>query len=428
MHKNRSKYIVWAIMAMMLVLLFIQVRWIRYTVQFQEKVFKNSVDLALDKTISNLNNNRMMCNAMRQCMGCDSSRIDSFMVSGEIWKQIHASIDAELAVYDVDADYELFITRNLVDTLRSGPVRSVRRPAVCYAQSLREVLQTSGYELVVRFPDRTRFFLGTSGLMLISSVLLILLVLVLMMKLFRLYRDEVRFSENTRELINNVTHEFKTPMSSISLASNIIRKGTLSGGQEKIREYGDLIFRENQKLQQQVESLLDLAALEWESFEYRLQPEKLAELVKEALHSVHLLVEEKQGTITTDLSDEDNTILADRLHLTNAIVNILVNALKYSSGPPEIMVSSRGGHHTVSLAISDKGIGIPHKYQRYIFDKYFRVPQGDVHDTKGFGIGLSYVKSVVKAHGGKILVESEPGKGSTFTLVLPKTSAQHASQ
>jgi two-component system, OmpR family, phosphate regulon sensor histidine kinase PhoR len=419
MKKSFQKYIVGITLLLLAILLVFQVKWIVYSVHFQEKVFKNSVDLALNKTIALLNRDKQVCSAMRECMGCTGAGSDTRLMNQSIWDQIHASIDAELAAYNINLTYDLFITTNTGDTLRSGPVNLVIRQGTCYTQSLREVLQTSGYELVVRFPDRTRFFLNQAGLMLLSSVLLILMILFFFIRMVRLYLDEVRLSENVRELINNITHEFKTPITSIALASNQIRKGKTE--ESRTKEYGELIFRENQKLQRQVDSLLDLAAIEWEDFEYRMQPENLNEMVQEALNSVKLFIEERKGSVTTELSSEACTIQADREHIINAVANLLTNALKYSVDAPEITVRTWSKGDQIGLEISDKGIGIPLKYQKYIFDKYFRVPTGDVHNIKGFGIGLSYVKSVVSGHGGKVMVSSEPGKGSTFTLLFPKT-------
>ncbi len=419
MKKSQRKYIVWITLILLATLLFFQVKWIYYSVRFQERVFKNSVDLALNKSIANLNNDKMVCNAMRECMGCDTSRLTSRLLSQEAWSQIHSSIDAELAMFDINLDYDLFITKENGDTLRSGQIDLVMKKGTCYTQSLRELLQTSGYELVVSFPSRTRFFLNQAGVMLFSSVLLILLILFFFMKMVTLYRDELRLSENIRELINNITHEFKTPLSSIALASNLIRKGRT--GEEKVKEYGDLIFKENQKLQRQVDNLLDLAAIEWEVFEYRKKPESLNNLAMDALNTVRLLVEEKNGTIATDFMEGNDTILADKIHLTNAIGNLLINALKYSQGKPEIGMRTFLKEKQLLIEISDKGIGIPAKYQKYIFDKYYRVPTGDVHNIKGFGIGLSYIKSVVTAHDGRVTVHSEPGKGSIFTLIFPQS-------
>jgi two-component system phosphate regulon sensor histidine kinase PhoR len=419
MKNSLKRNIVWVTLFLLAFLLFFQVKWIIYSVNFQEKVFKNSVDLALNKTIAMLNRDQQVCSAMRECMGCDNSKPVAQLLSPNIWDQIHASIDAELALYNINLDYDLFITTNKNDTLRSEAVNLVIKRGICYTQSLRELLQTSGYELVVSFPGRTRFFLNEAGVMLFSSILLILLIIYFFIRMVRLYRNEVHLSENIRELINNISHEFKTPISSIALASNLIRKGKPEVA--KTREYGELIYSENQKLQRQVDSLLDLAAIEWEEFEYHKKQEKINDLVRDAVTSVRLLIEEKNGDVLTEYSEEMPLIPVDKIHMTNAIANLLTNALKYSSGPPLIRIRTFVQHDHIGLEICDNGIGIPQKYQKSIFDKYFRVPTGDVHNIKGFGIGLSYVKSVVSAHLGKILVSSEPGKGSTFTIILPKT-------
>ncbi len=419
MKKSLRKYLFWFTMVMLAALLVLQVRWIMYSVRFQEKVFKNSVDLALDKTIANLNNDRLVCDAMRECMACDSIHSGTKLMSPGIWGQIHATIDAELAVYGIDLDYDVYITRHNRDTIRSGPVNLFVRQGTCYTQSLREVLQTSGYQLVVSFPDRSRFFFSQAGLMLFSSVLLILFIVISILQIMGWYRNELRLADNIKELINNVTHEFKTPITSIALAANLIRKGRASANHDKVREYGDLIFRENQKLEKQVESLLDLAAIEREDFDYHFQSENLGDMLADAMASVQLLAEEKGGTLTCDLAAGEIPILADRLHLTNAFSNILVNALKYTTESPRVRIRSFLTDHFAGVEITDNGIGIPLKFQKYIFDKYYRVPTGDVHNIKGFGIGLSYVKNVVTAHHGKITVSSEPGKGSSFTLLLP---------
>ncbi|OQB80583.1 MAG: Alkaline phosphatase synthesis sensor protein PhoR [Bacteroidetes bacterium ADurb.Bin123] len=159
--------------------------------------------------------------------------------------------------------------------------------------------------------------------------------------------------------------------------------------------------------------------MEREDFEYDRKPESLSAMVNDAMESVKLLLEDKQGSITLQLDEKDDTVMADRHHLTNVFVNLLTNSLKYSGRQPDMQIRSVVMKNEIVVEFTDNGIGIPTKYQKYIFDKYFRVPTGDVHDNKGFGIGLSYVKSVVTAHHGKVTVSSEPGKGSIFTVVLP---------
>jgi two-component system phosphate regulon sensor histidine kinase PhoR len=255
--------------------------------------------------------------------------------------------------------------------------------------------------------------------MLVSSVLLILAILFLFIRMVGMYRNEVRLSENIRELINNISHEFRTPVSSIALASNMIRKGLPE--ETKNREYGDLIYGETQKLQRQVDGLLDLAAMEWEEFEFRKKEWNLHEIILEAISSVRMLANEKSGKIETEFTDDSAVIAVDGPHMVNAVANLLTNALKYSHRNPEIRIRTFTDGENFGLEIRDNGIGIAPKYQKSIFEKYFRVPTGDVHNTKGFGIGLSYVKHVVEGLGGRIRVESEPGKGSTFVILLPKS-------
>ena len=172
-------------------------------------------------------------------------------------------------------------------------------------------------------------------------------------------------------------------------------------------------------MQRQVENLLDLAAIEWDEFEYQRVLVGLNELTNDAAQTIHLLVEEKGGKLNMELFAENDNIIADKMHITNAIVNLLTNAVKYSNGIPEITIRTYNIGLNIVIEVKDNGMGIPGKYHRYIFDKYFRVPTGDVHNIKGFGIGLSYVKSVVEAHNGKVHVESEPGKGSIFTVSFP---------
>ncbi len=417
MRKTLRKYLVWITLIFLLVLMFLQIRWIVYSIRFQEKIFQNSINLALGKTIASLNNDQYVCNLMRDCMRCDTLSLDDQLLSHGIWDKIHQSIDDELAAFDVYIDFDLFIIRNNLDTLQSGKKFNHSRSAY-YTQSLQDILQTNGYELVVRVPGRTTFLPREAALMLGSSVILILLILISLLQMVRLYKNELQLLANIRDLINNITHEFKTPISSIALAANMIRKGRFTGQPEKLQEYAGLIVNENQKLQRQVDSLLDLAAIEWDEFEYRKELIGLNDLALTAAQSIQLLLEEKDGNIEIDLKAEKDNLTADKVHITNAILNLLTNAVKYADKKPQIRLSSYNREDKVILEVSDNGVGIPLKYQRFIFDKYFRVPTGDVHNIKGFGIGLSYVKSVVEAHGGKVTVVSEPGKGSSFYLTF----------
>ncbi|NOY96541.1 MAG: HAMP domain-containing histidine kinase [Chlorobi bacterium] len=411
------KYVVVFTLILVLGLLFIQVRWIIYSINFQEKVFHNSINLALNQTIANLTKNKKMCNIMKQNVGCDTTLNQQMLASG-IWDQLHESIDNELRSYDIGLEYDLYIITNEKDTILKGSLDKVIKKGVCYTQSLRQVIQEAGYDLVVSFPSRTRFFFDRVGLMFLSSVVLILMIIGSIFYLLKLYKEELILAEHTKELINNVSHEFKTPISSISLASNMIRKERYDTS-EKLQEYATLIFKENKKLQRQVESLLHLAAIERNEFEYEKEKIDINIIIEDAISTIEMLLFEKGGTLKTSFKATVNEVFVDKLHLTNTIVNLLSNAIKYSGGEPDILVSTADAGDNISISIADKGIGIQSRYLKYIFDKYYRVPTGDIHNIKGFGIGLSYVKKVIYAHKGEVKVESIPGEGSIFTILLP---------
>ncbi|MCK5731375.1 MAG: HAMP domain-containing histidine kinase, partial [Draconibacterium sp.] len=276
----------------------------------------------------------------------------------------------------------------------------------------------SGYELVVLFPSRTKFFLEKTGLMFLSSVLLIFLLIVSISYLLRLYRRELRIAEHTKELLNNVSHEFKTPLSSIALASNMIRKRRYSDD-KKLENYADLIFKENKKLQHLVESLLHLAAIERNEFDYTKGKLNINEIIDDAISTVEMILFEKGGKIDVKFDASNSEIIADKLHFANVIVNLLSNAIKYSNESPKIKITTKIIEGRLLIEVEDNGIGIALKYQKYIFDKYYRVPTGDVHNIKGFGIGLAYVKKVVEAHDGNIELESELNKGTIMKIWLP---------
>lgn len=416
MIRSAKKYITIFTLIFIGALLLIQVRWIVHSVKFQEKVFQNTVTLALNQTITNLTENKRVCSMMMECIACDSVKLETRLTSAGIIEKIQETIDSELSLYEIELQYDLTIIKKGDNTLKSKE-KEIRK-GVYYSRCLEGMLQTTDYELVVRFPNRSRFFFAGVGLMFVSSVVLILLVILSVLYLLSLYRKELRLAENTKELINNVSHEFITPISSIGLAANMIRKSRFDQP-EKLQEYATLIFKENKKLQKQVEGLLDLAAIEHDDFEYHKEPIDVHLLINDSLSSVEMLLAEKEAKVETDFRATQTMVFADRLHLINVLGNLLSNALKYSKGVPEIKIKTQNTSSGVSIEVEDKGMGIPSKYLKYIFQKYYRVPTGDVHNIKGFGIGLSYVKRVVEASGGEVKVESVLGEGSIFTIFLP---------
>jgi two-component system phosphate regulon sensor histidine kinase PhoR len=226
-------------------------------------------------------------------------------------------------------------------------------------------------------------------------------------------------SEIKNDFINNMTHELKTPISTIGLSSEMILRNDFSEDSEKLKRYASIIFKENKRLETQVERVLNVAKLDQEKVVLKKEQMNLHELIEEAKESFDFNQLEKGGQLTLHLEATHYSLNADQVHLTNVIYNLLDNAVKYCTVTPDIHVFTKDVKKGIQLEFQDNGIGIKREDLKLIFDKFYRVPTGNLHDVKGFGLGLFYVKLIVEAHGGKIDVRSKPGEGTTFLIWLP---------
>lgn len=229
-----------------------------------------------------------------------------------------------------------------------------------------------------------------------------------------------RLSEVKTDFINNMTHELKTPISTIGLSSEMLLREDFSNDAERLKRYAGLIYKENKRLEHQVERVLNIAKLNKNELSLKKTPLHLHELIEEAADSFRFNQLQSGGEIRLNLEADPDDISGDQVHITNVIFNLIDNAVKYSKDKLEVSVSSINDKRGVLLTFSDKGIGIRKEDLKLIFDKFYRVSTGNVHDVKGFGLGLYYVKLVVDAHGGTIHVKSQPSEGTTFTLWLPR--------
>lgn len=228
-----------------------------------------------------------------------------------------------------------------------------------------------------------------------------------------------RLSEMKTDFINNMTHELKTPISTISLSSEVLMDENTALEPARLKQYATIIYNENTRLKTQVEKVLQLAALDNEHIGLKLEEVDVHRIIEQAVDAILLNISEQGGQIVRHLNADNPNIQADVVHLTNMLYNLLDNAVKYSPQIPEVTVSTKTTDNLFVITVSDRGIGIPKEAQKHIFDKFYRVPTGNVHDVKGFGLGLYYVKLMANEHGGKITVSSTPDKGSSFELSLP---------
>lgn len=273
--------------------------------------------------------------------------------------------------------------------------------------------------LIVHFPTQERDVFRS---MLGSLVLSLIVILILIFSFYIILASNLRqkkLSQIKNDFISNMTHEFKTPISTIALASEMLSDASINQTPDKQHRFLKMIRDENKRLSVLVESILQTSILDKGEFKLKLTELDVHEIINTAISNTQLLIAQKNGTITTFLNAEKHIFNADKVHLTNIIFNLIDNAIKYTREVPEIKISTFNTPEGIMIEIKDNGIGISKENQRKIFDKFYRVPTGNVHNVKGFGLGLSYVLAVIVKHGGTISVDSELGKGSTFKLHLP---------
>ena len=228
-----------------------------------------------------------------------------------------------------------------------------------------------------------------------------------------------KLSDIKSDFINNMTHEFKTPIATISLAVDSIRDPRVSANQDKLNYFSRIIKEENKRMNAQVENVLQMAQIDKGEFSIQKDSVNIHQLIQKVVELIALQVESREGIIHLELNASLPIIEADPIHLTNVIFNLVDNANKYSPEKPCIYISSENNDKGIFVRVRDEGIGMTAETQKRIFEKFYRVSTGNIHDIKGFGLGLSYVKAVIEQHGGHVNVQSEAGKGSTFEIFLP---------
>jgi two-component system phosphate regulon sensor histidine kinase PhoR len=279
--------------------------------------------------------------------------------------------------------------------------------------------------LFIDFPHKDAFIWQGIILNLILGLLFTGIVVVGFYYTIYVILHQKKLSEMKTDFLNNMTHEFKTPIATISLATDAIRNLIKTEKPEKAERFINIIKEENERMDSQVGKVLQMARIDKNEFKLNIEEIDVLDIVNRASERIALQIEQKNGILNVDYQAKNYLIEADETHFTNVIYNLLDNANKYSPDKPEIKVTISDSSGGIKISVEDKGLGISKEARKYIFDKFYRVPTGDVHDIKGFGLGLSYVKAIVTAHAGHIDVKSEPGKGSIFTVFFPSKHRNH---
>lgn len=321
--------------------------------------------------------------------------------------------DFEYAVYDCANDEYLYSNYCNLSEQNDNEKVSVSHPK----------FEDLIYYFVVKFPSRSSYLINGLRMPLIFSLLSILSMLSFMYALWVILRQE-QLTDLQKDFINNMTHEFKTPISSIKLASDYLLKDDKIKNDSRLVKYTDIIKQQNNRLNNQVEKVLNIARLEKDQFKLNLEKIELQPFLDKIIFQEKIKIEDNGGSIIADFPDEAMYISADKLHLTNVVSNVLDNAAKYCTSEPQVVISAIPAGNKIKLSIKDNGIGIAKDDLKKIFNKFYRISTGNVHNVKGFGLGLFYVKNICTAHNWDIDIKSKENEGTTVIITLPKKSEE----
>jgi two-component system phosphate regulon sensor histidine kinase PhoR len=279
--------------------------------------------------------------------------------------------------------------------------------------------------LYLYFPKQNSYLLKETGFLVIPTFVLTAMLIGIFVFTILIILRQKKLSNIKNDFINNMTHELKTPISTISLASQMLRDNTVTNTPKTIEHISGIIFQESKRLTTQVEKVLQMAVFNEGKLKLKFKEVNINTLINSVVLNFELRVKSKNGELTSDLKADPSIIKADEVHLTNVLFNLLDNAVKYSKDEPRIIISSEIKDDFLVVSVKDHGIGIQSEHVSQIFERFYRVPTGNVHDVKGFGLGLSYVKIIVDAHKGKIKVESALNKGTKFMIYFPINTENH---
>ncbi|MDX2305540.1 MAG: HAMP domain-containing sensor histidine kinase [Microscillaceae bacterium] len=395
-----------------------QVYWVRRAFDIEEEQFNQSIHIALQSVaerISLLNHSLVNPNPIKQLTSnyyvvnvndvIDAGILEVFLE--EEFSKIHLHIDYEYGIYDCSSNemvYGSYISRN-------------KNPAMVNYEVNLPKYEEYIYYFGVRFPTKTTYLASQMDIWIFSSFILLIVIIFFAYTLFVIFKQK-RLSEVQRDFINNMTHEFKTPISTIAVSSDLLTNPKILDKPESLLKYANIIKSQNNRLKNQIEKVLQMAIMDQGKLKLNKETLDLHDLIRETVQNFNLKTH-PDLTLECQLDSPDSLIYADKVHLTNIIYNLLDNAIKYVDGPPKILIKTQAYKNQIILSIQDNGIGISKEHQKKIFDKFFRVPTGNVHNVKGFGLGLNYVKLIVRMHKWTVRLDSELGMGSTFHIYMP---------
>lgn len=398
-----------------------QVYWVQNAIHLKEEQFNSSVSIAMKTVLNRILelNNDITLRRLAMKEPCNDEKTDITDVIPV--RLIDSLLNTELHCMKVSRGFEYAVYNRLNNKMFIGNFKEYMDEILVseHQQSVEALFKPGDYYFSIYFPkQKTLIFQQLLGWMFLSALFLMAVILSFWMTIRTVLRQK-KLSEMKTDFINNMTHELKTPISTISIAAEMLLKEDIYRSEAKTKKYIGVIMNENNRLKNQVEVVLQSAILDKGDIKLRLKETDVHRLLKKIIENFELQMHESSGAIDVRLDALNFTISADRMHLSNVFSNLIDNAVKYSMSAPQITIKTVSKTNGIIVSVSDKGMGISKENQSLIFKNLYRVHTGNIHDVKGFGIGLFYVKKIVELHGGQISLSSEVNKGSTFEVFLP---------
>ncbi len=396
----------------------VQSYWLSRSWDIRDNDFDRSVTIALRNAAQLVANNNKSTLPKYNLIQRRSSNVYVVNVNTKItdFRKLEENLRQEISNVYINTDFEYAVYDCASSEMIYGNYIKMDQSSKPKKRSLLPKFKHLDYYFVVKFPERQSYVVSNLWTNIIIFSIAALSVLFFTYSILIILRQK-RLSDLQKDFINNMTHEFKTPISSIKIAADVLQKDEVIKQNDRLSRYANIIKEQNIRLNDQVEKVLNVARLEKETLKLNIEPVNLNELLVSIVEANQMKI--TSGSISLVEETKDSIISADKLHLTNVVYNIIDNALKYCERDPEIIVRLAKKENRFVLHIEDNGIGIAKENHKYLFDKFYRVNTGNVHNIKGFGLGLFYVKSICKAHNWDIHLESTIGVGSTFEISIP---------
>ncbi|MEA1876311.1 MAG: HAMP domain-containing sensor histidine kinase [Bacteroidota bacterium] len=398
-----------------------QVFWINNAIKLADQQFDNRVTIALQGALDEYVQIYQE-DSEATTGGCLATcSLDDSIFINLLPETIDSLLLVHFDYHGLDLDYKFSVVKcsNGKILYSKGSIPGNQKRMSKHRISLSCLQHKESHHLEVAFGSKHGFILTETITWLIASALFLLIVVLSFAYIVLTIIRQKKIGEIRNDFINNMTHEFKTPLANISLASEVLMRNETKKSEQKIDQYAKIIYQENLRMKSQVERVLQVAVRNRDDLTVHPEQSDIHLLIKGAVDHVCLIDCHEGAEIEYFFEAKHSIIPVDPMHFTNIVHNLIDNAQKYSKGSPEIEIRTKTENNSIIIDFQDRGIGISIEAQKQIFEKFYRVPTGDIHNVKGFGLGLNYVKTMVEAQGGKISLKSEPGKGSCFTIVFP---------